>query len=391
MYEVRSIGQSEFDDAIKLSEYSFKYVLEGEKRQARARFMEDHRILGAYFQGEMVAKLHVLPLAVRLEGQDYRMGGVASISTYPEHRRRGLVHRLIGEAELAMRESGQVLSYLHPFDISFYRRYGYEIINDVRKAVVARQDLFHYQGIPGQVERISSEGNISILNLVYHKFAEKYSGMLVRSEKWWHFTKFNNTTFAIYYNEAREPRGYLQYQISGEMLQVDEYVYLDEESRRGLWNFVANHDSMVARVEITLAGPESMPFLWRNPAAKMEIMPDFMGKVVMVKEFLEQYLAQKHVNLTLGVRDTSVHCNNALFTISPQGVTYSAQEAATLETACQHADGLSMDINAFTAAFLGSQRPEFLHESGLIRGSKRALETLQTLVPKKPCAFLDYF
>jgi len=391
MYEVRRVEQRELDDAIKLSEYSFKYVLEGERRTERARFMEDHCIFGAYYQGEMVAKLHVIPLAVLLEGQEYSMGGVASISTYPEHRRRGLVDRLIREAELAMRASGQLLSYLHPFDIAFYRRYGYELLNDLKKATVLRPDLFHYHGIPGQVQRIKAEENIEHLNLVYHQFAAKYNGMLVRTNKWWSFTKFNGATFALYFNSSGEPRGYLQYQVSGEVLQVEEYVYLDEESRRGLWNFIANHDSMVAKVEITLVSPEMMPFLWKNPAAKIEIMPDFMGKVVMVKEFLEKYLAPRQMSLTLGVRDTNAPWNNGLFTISPQGVTYSAQEEGSLQSACQQAEGLYMDINSFTAVFLGSQRPEFLHASDLIRGSRRSLEVLQALVPKKPCAFLDYF
>jgi len=391
VYEVRKIERCEFDAAIKLSEYAFKYVLDGEKRAERERFMEDHCIFGAYYQGVMVAKLHVIPHVVLLEGKEYSMGGVASISTYPEHRRRGLVHRLMREAELAMRESGQLLSYLHPFDIGFYRRYGYELLNDLKKATVMRQDLFHYHGIPGQVQRINPMENIGNLNLVYHQFAAKYSGMLVRSDKWWHFTKFNNAIFALYFNAAGEPRGYLQYQVSGEVLQVEEYVYLDEESRRGLWNFIANHDSMVAKVEITLVGPETMPFLWKNPAVKMEVMTDFMGKVVMVKEFLEQYLVSKQVSLTLGVRDKSAPWNNGLFAISPQGVDFSAQEASSLEGACQQVDGLCMDINSFTAVFLGSQRPEFLHESGLICGSERALKVLQALVPKKPCAFLDYF
>lgn len=95
MYNIRKITPHEVDDAIKLSEYSFKYKLVGEKRQQRVCFMSDHIVFGAFDGEQMIAKTHVIPLGVIIDDQEYAMGGIASVSTYPEHRRKGLINRLI--------------------------------------------------------------------------------------------------------------------------------------------------------------------------------------------------------------------------------------------------------------------------------------------------------
>ena len=69
MYEIRRVLPEEIDAAIKLSEYAFRYRLEGEVRKQQASFMEDHFILGAFLGGEMVAKIHIIPHHVTVAGR----------------------------------------------------------------------------------------------------------------------------------------------------------------------------------------------------------------------------------------------------------------------------------------------------------------------------------
>ncbi|MDP3486453.1 MAG: GNAT family N-acetyltransferase, partial [Bacillota bacterium] len=167
MYEIRKITPNEVDDAIKLSEYSFKYKLEGEKRQQRAEFMSDHIVFGAFASSEMIAKTHVIPLGVVINDQEYAMGGIASVSTYPEHRRKGIVNQLMEQALLTMREEGHTLSYLHPFDISFYRRYGYELISNLKKTTVLAKDLIYYKDVSGTVVRKNGFEDLGVVNEIY--------------------------------------------------------------------------------------------------------------------------------------------------------------------------------------------------------------------------------
>ena len=53
--------------------------------------------------------------------------------------------------------------------------------------------------------------------------------------------------------------------------------------------------------------------------------------------------------------------------------------------------GLEMDINTFTALFLGCQRPEFLYECGRILGDRDQLAVLKQVLTTKQCAYMDYF
>ncbi len=52
------------------------------------------------------------------------MGGVAGVATYPEYRRSGYVKELLQHSLQTMKKDGYTVSMLHPFAVSFYRKYG---------------------------------------------------------------------------------------------------------------------------------------------------------------------------------------------------------------------------------------------------------------------------
>ncbi|MDP3487583.1 MAG: sterol carrier protein domain-containing protein, partial [Bacillota bacterium] len=200
----------------------------------------------------------------------------------------------------------------------------------------------------------------------------------------WRSSVYGGDVVAVYYNQVGQPRGYVFYNFKDEVMKVTEYAYLDEASRRGLWNFISNHDSMVEKVEMVSPDHETMSFLFNNPATKIEIIPDFMGRVVLVKEFLEVYIgaASSGLNLALTVRDERAPWNTGVYQVSDKGILF----VPGSETR-----GLEMDMNTFTALFLGCQRPEFLYESGRISGDRDQLASLKQLLTTKQCSFMDYF
>ena len=393
MYEIRRILPEEFDTAIKLSEYAFKYQLEGERRRHYTSFMEDHVILGAFCGEELVAKLHIIPHQVIIAGREFTMGGLASIATYPEHRRQGLVTRLMEKAIALMKEAEQVLSYLHPFDVSFYRKYGYEMVSSYKNITVAARDLTTYGGVKGVVKRAEPQKLLSELSGVYGEYCLGYNGLLVRKDKWWRDTLFRGSTAAVYGNEQGDARGYLLYHIKDNTLAVEEYIYLDEESRRGLWNFIAQHDSMVEKVVITTTEQDSMSFLFANPEVRIEIVPDFMARVVLVREFLLQCIADTAdiPRLVIGVADDLATWNSGVYYVSPGRVEFAPVAAHLVARETQGQGGVSLDIRTLTAALLGYQSCDFLYRSGLVAGTDTAFQQFKSAFRIRPSAFLDYF
>src|SRR5699024_11833078 len=83
-------------------------------------------IRGYKIDGKLTGKLHIMPLEVMINGQEYTMGGISFVATLPEYRRLGIAKKLLHHALVQMKEEGQVLAYLHPFLASFYRKYGWE-------------------------------------------------------------------------------------------------------------------------------------------------------------------------------------------------------------------------------------------------------------------------
>lgn len=75
--------------------------------------------------GELVSCVQIFPRRVRIGGRILPMGGIGSVFTQPEHRRRGVAGALLERAVDAMRERGMVLSYLLAERLRWYGQYGY--------------------------------------------------------------------------------------------------------------------------------------------------------------------------------------------------------------------------------------------------------------------------
>ena len=75
--------------------------------------------------GELVSCVQIFPRRVRIGGRILPMGGVGSVFTRPNCRRRGLAGALLERMIDAMRERGMVLSYLLAERLKWYGEYGY--------------------------------------------------------------------------------------------------------------------------------------------------------------------------------------------------------------------------------------------------------------------------
>lgn len=75
--------------------------------------------------GELVSCVQIFPRRVRVGGEVLPMGGIGSVFTRPEHRRRGVAGALLERVIDAMHERGMVLSYLLAERLRWYGQYGY--------------------------------------------------------------------------------------------------------------------------------------------------------------------------------------------------------------------------------------------------------------------------
>lgn len=396
---IRRLTSYELDDMYALSEFAFQYELTPAELEEKKRRERPEQTWGFFKNGELAAKMKIIPLEIFIQGQTFSMGGVASVATWPEHRRQGMIKQLLIHGLKVMRDSGQTVSLLHPFSFAYYRKYGWEHVFDEKKYTVPRDKLPKTDDMKGTIVRKRAD-DWPLLNRIYQVYAAKYNGPLIRNEEWWlhrSALKDKEATIAVYASEQNIPSGYIIYKVKRREMKVAELIHLDEEARHALWQFIANHDSMVDKVTLTVPADDALPFLLSEPSIKQEIVPYFMGRIVDVAAFIEQYPFRDNdhrEHCTFHIEDRYAPWNDGTYTIQFDEEGTAHVTKIDQPTHASHPGSgatLGCDIQTLSAMLLGYQRPSFLHHSGRLQGTAEGIACLERRIPHRTPYFPDFF
>ena len=177
---------------------------------------------------------------------------------------------------------------LFPFNYAFYRKYGWESFSEHKKYELGTALLPQFPDPGGHVERVA---DWRLLKPIYDEYAGRYNGMLNRDELWWsrRSAGFKRGETAVFYDERQVARGYIEYQAVNHEMDIRELVFLDEPARRGLWRFIANHDSMIRKVMLKAPIDDALPFLLADARISRKLCPYFMARIVDLIGFIQQY------------------------------------------------------------------------------------------------------
>ncbi|WP_413301521.1 GNAT family N-acetyltransferase [Bacillus sp. 1P10SD] len=390
--DIKVLTENYFLESLKLSEYAFQYKIVEERIPARRDMLKKHKILGILEQEKLAAKLHIIPLAVNMNGEEWKMGGIAGVATYPEYRRSGYVRSLMIEALRQMLADGQIVSLLHPFDFSFYRKYGWEILSEYKKVSLEKKDLALLPISPGRIIRYSKEDFPQDINHIYQMYCNQFNGMLVRSFDWWKDQVIDdNSQIAVYYNQANEAKGYILYHVKDRKMDVEEMVCLNQEARVGLWNFICQHDSMVEKVFLTLPIHDPFPYFIQQPKVSMELQPYFMARIVDVEECLRKFEFNSETEpVFLHLEDTFAPWNNGSYLIGHDQLKVFKEKNGS-QCVQPPKRGIHLSINDLSAIIFGYKRPLELYQMGYLKGSEEEVQKLERMVPHIKSSFYDFF
>lgn len=380
------LKEDKFREALRLSEYAFQYKVEEERMQQQlTKMKESHEVYGIMEGEDLAAKLHLIPFHIYIGKEKFKMGGVAGVATYPEYRRSGYVKELLQHSLQTMKKDGFTVSMLHPFAVTFYRKYGWELCANLLVCHLTKSDLVMKKQVNGTVKRFNKENHPEEVEKLYETFAERFSGMLVRNEKWWLQAVYEDLTLAIYYDENKSAAGYMLYKIENYKMTVDEFVPLHNEARNGLWNFICQHDSMIKELEMTVSENEQLLYTLQEPRVKTEIKPYFMGRIVDVEQFLKQY----ELNWNNVQQEVILHITDSFAPWNNVSMRLANYEIAIIEEPMDK--GINLDINALSTILLGYKRPLELNELELISGSEEEIRAFENVVPVRNSFIYDFF
>jgi len=397
---IRQLRVGEFEERIALSEFAFQMKVPKERlEQEREHFRPDDH-WGVFDEdGRLLSALILIPFECWIQGKPVRMGGIAGVATWPEARRNGWVAKLLAHSLAVMRERGQTIGMLHPFAFTFYRKFGWELTIERKSYVLDMALLPKRIHASGRIERC---GDLETLNWIYEAAASRYNGTLLRTESWWRQKVLSGPELKVVWrNEAGEAQGYMLYEVQNRLLKVRDWAYANGEAQAALWSFIAQHDSMADRIELTVPVDDAMPFLLPDPRFKQEIVPYFMSRIADVAGLFARYpfaAADAEERLTLAVRDEQAPWNNGRFRM----VFGTGGTATVLGTHAPEGAGdtgadsfgepeASCDIRALTAMLLGNRRPLWLREAGLLQADEAAVALLERRIPKRTPYLMDFF
>ena len=344
-----------------------------------------------WFDGEKLAsQISIYPMQVNIFGQMYKMGGVTGVATYPEYMNLGLMSSLIKTALNSMRENHQCVSMLVPYMIPYYRKKGWEIVTDKMTYTIKDTQLPKRREVSGMVERVGIDSED--LRIVHNAFTRMRHGALKRNElEWEEYWRWeaDDVIVAVYYNEAGEPKGYLVYYIANDVFRIKELVYINQEARHGLWNYVSAHFSMIEKVVGNNYTNEPMAFLLEDSEIQEEIEPNVMARIVDFEAFIRKYpfdIISIHDDLHFIIHDPVMECNCGDFSLR-----WDKQGNTIIERGGTRGERVECDIQTLTAMFYGYKRPTYLKRVERLDASDDAVRILEDIIPIEQPYFSDYF
>lgn len=395
MKKVETIHLNQFNDLLRyvfqVTNHDLQEVGWEDREIALAKLpvLEQADVIGWFDRDKLVSQVAVYPFQIRIFSKTYDMGGLTGVGTYPEYANRGLMNKLLRQALSDMRDRKQSISYLFPYSIPYYRRKGWEIISDKMTFEVKDFQLPKFKNVMGEVERVNIDS--PDIREVYQRFAYNSNAAMLRNDLAWdeYFRwDVDDLTAAVYYDADGGPTGYVLYWISNEVFHIKEIVFVNEEARSGIWNFISAHFSMVSKVVGNTYTDEPLAFLLEDADIKETISPYYMARIVDIEQFINQYPFKKdnHERVwTFSIDDPLLEWNQGVFT-----VVISTEGKGVLKKGGDK-EVTKLDIRTLTTMLLGYKRPDYLHRIGRLICSEETVDLLEDLIEQQTPYFSDYF
>jgi GNAT superfamily N-acetyltransferase len=170
------------DDFLSLMEVAF------DERQLFAQYLDhDARLhysdcLVALDGSRLASTVQIFTRTIRLRGEEIVLGGIGSVATLPEYRRRGLATALLERAIDEMCARGMALSLLFSDRESFYGGLGWV---PLRHPVHVVHPADGVPRAPSHPVRLFREGDLSAVEQLYDGYMRDLDVCTVRDAAYW--------------------------------------------------------------------------------------------------------------------------------------------------------------------------------------------------------------
>lgn len=181
MTEYRLLAAEEYPAAVELWTSVFNVEREFFTSLLESGQPEDNVSVAALEDGQIVSSVHVFMRQIRdRSGVPLKVGGIGSVSTHSDHRKKGHSGRLLEMAIDQMEKAGCVWSYLGTGVNDHYARYGWKTISTSFPSGVLRANL---SGVGVSLK--PDDATLAEMASLYDAFTATRPMAAVRNEQTW--------------------------------------------------------------------------------------------------------------------------------------------------------------------------------------------------------------
>ncbi len=395
--EFRKIKETEQEQAIYIISQSFYYDCKGEYKLLEKGKFRYQEFFGAFDEhGKMIAITQCEPHYMWLDGVGVKSGGIANVACLPENRRSGLIRETIKLALGTIYEEGYVMSYLYPFSYPYYRKFGYELCNEMYRLEASPKDLVNipFEGTAKQFEPGDSGSDPCDIIEIYNIFSEKYNIMLDRDAWQWekkleHNPVTSKTRTYVIYDKDTKARAYFTYDYDRDgvtaELSIKDLAWTDYEAMNMLFAFIGRFAGNVIKISFHLP-PDMVPsYLWQEPRdCEIFYEPSGMARIVNAKKALETFKKPgDEGNFTIKINDDFMEQNNKSYKVSwKNGKSKAKEYDGECDIECS-----IMALTQILTGFVGLEQAETRSDLTIINNSDLLTQTF----PKKMVYIADFF
>ena len=329
---IRPIEKSEQERAIFIISQSFFYTCESERKLLENDKFRYEEFLGAFAEdGSMAAVLQCEPHYMWLNGKSVKSGGIANVSTLPEHRQGGMVRHMMKKICDKMYDDGCAMSYLYPFSYEYYRKFGYEMCNEMLRIEASPDDIGDLPFVGSAVQFEHGENGTDPADIIdiYTEFSSRYNIMLDRDAWQWerkleHDPVLSNIRTYIIYDENESACAYFTYTYKREgyssELNITDIAWKNSESMYQLFAFLKRFSGNVKKLKFHVPPEMVMSYIWPEPnACEVFYEHSGMARVINAKAALETVNLAGSESFTIKIDDAFMAQNDKLYKVYEKG------------------------------------------------------------------------
>jgi predicted acetyltransferase len=405
---VRKINENELKRTSELFGIAFEFEIDNEKssKEVYEEVINNPKGRGDLYWQEkwaafddnnnMMAYLSAQPYTVQFDGHIVKMTGIGGVSTLPQYRRHGCIRKCFEASLNDMYENDFTLSYLYPFSTAYYRKFGYELCNEVIHYYVNLKSIQRFPEADGQVYLVEQGSHLEDIKKVYNDFANGYNLMCKRDDIDYTGIKESNPAkdkhyIYVYKDKNDVAKGVMSFtkeQVGDRFNMQCRYFYFsDMEGFKGLLNhclaFSAYYEHVVFRLPLDINITSYIPE-WALYSYKRESYFNGMVRVVNVKKALELAKYQGSGSLVMKISDNQIKQNDNTFE-----VVFVDGKATSVEVVEKTAD-ITFSIADFSRLLIGTHNPTELKYIEQIQVNAD-LDKIAKVFYKKLNFIADYF